>query len=89
VTISPLSKPEIYARLKEVLVVEFGLREDQVRPGAHLVEDLDLDSIDWIDMAVALETKLGHKLKEHDLTAIRVVQDVVDLIDRKLRPDGT
>lgn len=79
------SKPEVYERLKQVLVEEFGLRDEQVQPGAELVADLDLDSIDWINMAVALEARTGRKLREQDLGSIRTVQDVVDVIHRRLQ----
>jgi acyl carrier protein len=82
-----LTKAEVFEQLKDVLVAEFGLRDDQLQPTAHLVDDLDLDSIDWIDMAVALEARTGRKLKEQDLAAIRTLQDVVDLVHRKLQPE--
>ena len=81
------SKAEVYDRLRDVLIGEFGLRAEQLRPEARLVNDLDLDSIDWIDMAVALEVQLGRELKEQELTSIRTIQDVVDVIHRKLNED--
>jgi len=84
-----LSKDQVYERLKEVLISEFGFRSEQIAPGAHLVNDLDLDSIDWIDMAVALEARTGRELKEQELASIRTVQDVVDVIHRKLQPDAS
>jgi acyl carrier protein len=87
VTAPPLSKAEVYDRLREVLIGEFGLQADQLVPGAHLVKDLDLDSIDWIDMAVALEVQLGRELREAEMTSIRTIQDVVDVIHRKLQED--
>lgn len=62
----------------------FGLHVEQIEPGAHLAKDLDLDSIDWIDMAVALEAKTGRELNEREFASIRTVQDVVDVIHRKL-----
>jgi acyl carrier protein len=79
-----LSKAEVYERLREVLVTEFGLKAEQLQPQAHLVKDLDLDSIDWIDMAVALEVRMGRELQERELASIRTIQDVVDVIHRKL-----
>lgn len=88
-TTPALSKAEVYERLKEVLVTEFGFRSEQLDPGAHLVDDLDLDSIDWIDMAVALETKTGQELEEHEFASIQTIQDVVDVIHQKLQPEGT
>ena len=84
-TVSGASKDEVYARLKAVLVEEFGFPADRIQPTTHLVKDLDLDSIDWINMAVALETRTGRKLAEEDLAAIRTVQDVVDVIHSRLR----
>jgi acyl carrier protein len=81
------SKAEVYEQLKQVLMSEFGFRADQLDPRAHLLKDLDLDSIDWIDMAVALEVKTGHELHEAEMASIRTLQDVVDVIHSKLQPE--
>jgi acyl carrier protein len=78
-------KAEVYERLKQVLVEEFGLQDHQIEPTTHLVNDLDLDSIDWINMAVALEVRTGRKLRQEDLASIRTVQDVVDIIHLRLQ----
>jgi acyl carrier protein len=88
VTAPAWSKAEVYERLREVLIGEFGLRAEQLGPDADLVKDLDLDSIDWIDMAVALEVRTGRGLRETELAAIRTIQDVVDVIHRKLQEDA-
>lgn len=85
-TTPALSKAEVYEQLKQVLVDEFGLPSDQLGLDAHLLKDLDLDSIDWIDMAVALEVKTGQELKQQELASIRTIRDVVDVIHRKLQP---
>ena len=82
------SKAEVYEQLKAVLVAEFGFRAEQLEPATHLVKDLDLDSIDWVDMAVALEEKTGQELAEDDMASIRTLQDVVDVLHRKLQPEG-
>ena len=65
--------------------VEFGLAPEQVQPATHLVDDLDLDSIDFVDIAVCLEESTGLKLVEEELKAVRTVQDLVDAIDAGLR----
>ena len=78
------SKTEVYEHLRRLLVEEFGFTEAQIVPTTELVKDLDLDSIDWINMAVALEVRTGHKLQEEDLTSIRTIQDVVDVIHHRL-----
>ena len=78
------TKEEILTRVSETLAQSFGVDPSQVNPGAHLFDDLDLDSIDAIDLVVGLEEETGIDVNEDDLKTIRVVQDVVDLIHRKL-----
>src|SRR5262245_36341728 len=80
-----LSRAEVYEGVRALLIADFGVRGEQVAPSARLVEDLDLDSVDWIDMAVALEVQMGQELDEEDLGAIRTVEDVVDVIFRRLQ----
>ena len=80
-------KAAILEELRPVFAAEFGLDAAALQPGTRVVEDLDLDSIDFVDMAVALEVRLGQKLKEDDLRNIRTLQDIVDVIDEKLQSD--
>jgi acyl carrier protein len=49
-------------------------------PPAHLIDDLDLDSIDLVDLAVSLEQDRGIKLDEEDLKSVRTVGDAVDAV---------
>ena len=79
-----LSKEEILSRVTDVLVRSFELDPGAVLPTAHLFDDLDLDSIDAIDLVVGLEESIGLKVGEEDLVRIRIVQDVVDLVHREL-----
>ncbi len=53
-------------------------------PEATLFQDLDLDSLDAIDLAVKLETETGLKLVETEFRSIRTVKDVVETIHRKM-----
>ena len=73
----------IFAFLKEVMIREFDLKPDEVRVESDFAEDLDMDSIDAVDLAVAVEEELGVQFETDDLTEIRIVQHVVDLILRK------
>ena len=75
-----MSKEEILARVTELLVQSFDLDSSEVQPRSHLIDDLDLDSIDAVDMAVRLEEKTGFRLGEEELKSIQTIQDVVDLI---------
>ena len=79
-----MTKEEILQRISEVFVDTFELDPDQIRPTAHLIDELDLDSIDLIDLVVRLESQTGLDVLEEDLRGIRIVQDVVDLVYTKL-----
>ncbi|MEG9083322.1 acyl carrier protein, partial [Escherichia coli] len=52
---------------------------------ARLYEDLDLDSIDAVDMVVNLQKKTGHKIKPETFKAVRTVQDIVDVVEQLQR----
>jgi len=78
------SKDEILRWVVDTLKNEFQLREEDLHPDAHLIDDLDLDSIDAVDLAVNVDQQLGLTLSEGELKAIQTVQDVVDLIHGRL-----
>ena len=78
-----MSKDETLEKLKEVLR-GFGLRDEQVVPTARLAEDLDLDSLDSFDLVVRLEQETGEEIKEEELKSIQTIQDILDVIHRKL-----
>ena len=80
-----LTKDEIFQKIQHVLSTTFEIEETRLTPTAHLFTDLDLDSIDAIDLTVELEKNLGLKLKEEELRQIRTIQDVVDTIHRLLQ----
>ena len=79
-----MSKEEIFVRLSEVLVEIFELSPGQLQPTAHLIDDLDLDSIDLIDLVVRLEEETSLDLVQDELKQLQIIQDVVDLVYRKL-----
>jgi acyl carrier protein len=79
-----LSRDEIFETVAQALVREFELQPDELRPESHLVEDLDLDSIDAIDLAVRLEEQLGVSFSEQDLKSVQTLRNVVDLIHERL-----
>jgi acyl carrier protein len=78
------SQETIYEWVADILKREFQLSDADLSLSAHLIDDLDLDSIDAIDLSVRLEEKIGVSFKEEDLKSIRTIQDVVDFIDSRL-----
>lgn len=82
------TKEEVLAEIKKVLVDEFELEESKLVPEAKLFEDLDLDSIDAVDLVVRLQNITGLKVKAEDFKAIRTLGDVADVIVRLFAEQG-
>jgi acyl carrier protein len=74
------SRQQIFELLSEILANDFELATDQLSPAAELTEDLDLDSIDAIDIAVRLEEATGVRAQEEQLKTIRKLDDIVEII---------
>ncbi|TNV21906.1 acyl carrier protein [Buttiauxella sp. B2] len=77
-----MNKENIYQEVTGLLVKLFELSPEQITPQSRLYEDLDLDSIDAVDMVVHLQKRSGIKIKPDDFKAVRTVQDVVDAVER-------
>ena len=77
-----MSEAEILERIRAIFKENFAIEPERVTPEAHLFEDLDLDSIDAIDLAVKIEELTGKRVDENSLRSVRTVQDVVDLVER-------
>ncbi len=78
------SLEELDRQVREILITTFDLSREAVTPEATLFQDLDLDSLDAIDLAVKLETETGLKLVEAEFRSIRTVKDVVETIHHKM-----
>jgi acyl carrier protein len=74
------NKEQIYQQLVAVMEELFEIEASDIKPEANLNDDLDIDSIDAVDMAVKLNELTGKKIKPDDFKHIRTVQDVVDVV---------
>lgn len=79
-----MTRDEIFDRVRSMLVETFEIDADDVALDARLVDDLDLDSIDAIDMVVHLQGITGRRVEEEVLRQIRTVRDVVDMVEAQL-----
>ncbi|MCL1915781.1 MAG: acyl carrier protein [Desulfovibrionaceae bacterium] len=75
-----MTKEEIFDKLKEILVREFDLDPALVTPEASLVEDLELDSIDAVDLIVKMKKYTAGKIEPEHFKRVRTVQDVVEVL---------
>lgn len=65
-----------------------GLEPHRVVPEARLVDDLDLDSLDWVDLAMRLEDELPIAVRDEALASVRTIADVVALLRDQLARAG-
>lgn len=77
---SESQRREILEVVTAKLAEMFELRAHTITPETHLFKDLDLDSIDAIDLAVQLQELTGQKVQEEALRSLRTVGDVVALV---------
>ena len=83
-----MTRNEIYGQVQKHLAEMFALDIATIKEDARLRDDLDLDSIDAIDLAVKLQELTGKRVEETALRDVRTVKDVVDLIERMLTHHG-
>lgn len=74
------NKQEIQQELTDILVTEFELEREQINLKSHLYQDLDLDSIDAVDLVIKLQELTGKKINPETFKAVRTVEDVVNAV---------
>ncbi|MCG8667977.1 MAG: acyl carrier protein [Pseudomonadales bacterium] len=74
------TKEQIFSKIKEILIELFEIEEEDIEPGANLYEELDIDSIDAVDLVVKLKEITGKKIQPEEFKTVRTVQDVVDAV---------
>lgn len=79
-----MNKEVIIEKIDDFLIDEFEVEEDDISPDANLKDTLGLDSLDFVDLVVAVESNFGVKLVGEDFINILTLQNFYDLIERKL-----
>lgn len=79
-----MTKDEILIKLREVLASTFQLDPATISPESNLFTDLDLDSIDAVELAIQLQEITGRRVKAEDFKSVRTVQDVIDTVHQML-----
>lgn len=75
---------DVFKALKDTLVEQFDIDPAKITPEARLYEDLDLDSIDAVDMIIKLQEMTGRKVSPEDFKSVRTVADVQQVIEKLL-----
>lgn len=76
------TQEDVFTFLQHIMVEMFDLSPDDIVPSANLRADLDIDSIDAVDLMVRLREITGKRINPEDFKNARTIQDVVDTVQR-------
>lgn len=77
-----MNNQQILARLRELLADKFEVDPARITPEADLYRDLDLDSIDAVDLVIKLQEMTGKRIKPDEFKSVRTIGDVVVAVER-------
>lgn len=71
---------DVESRVREIISEQLGVAANEVTPEASFIEDLGADSLDIVELVMALEEEYGMEISDEDAEKIRTVKDVVEYI---------
>jgi acyl carrier protein len=74
--------PDLEARVKQILTHRLGIPPAEIRLDATLVEDLGMDSLDAVELAIAAERQFNVSLSDEQMAKLKTVADIVGLVER-------
>lgn len=80
-----LNRDQLFTEIQNVLVELFELDADDIQLETRLYQDLDLDSLDAVDLVVHLQKLTGEKIQPDEFKLVRTVEDVVNAVDSLLK----
>lgn len=77
-----MNSEQILEMVKSILVAEFEIEEADITPEANIYEDLDIDSIDVVDLVVRLKRETGKTINPEAFKQVRTIDDLIKAIDQ-------
>ena len=79
-----MTRTEIEEKVRDFLIDDFEIDKDKIYPEARLKEDLDIDSLDYVDIVVIVDKIFGFKLKTEEMAGVDTLAKFCDYIERKV-----
>ncbi|HCZ05674.1 MAG TPA: acyl carrier protein [Thermotogae bacterium] len=82
-----MSREEIFEKVRTLVAEKLGVDEDEVELTSSLEEDLGADSLDLVDLTMAIEDEFGVRVEDEELEKIKTVEDIVERLSKELGSD--
>ena len=79
-----MTRQEIEEKVKEFLIEELEIEEENIFPEAKLKEDMGIDSLDYVDIVVIVEKTFGFKIKPEEMANVKTLNQFCDYIESKV-----
>jgi acyl carrier protein len=70
-------------KIKELIAENLGVSEDEIKSDSHFIDDLGADSLDTVELVMALEEKFNIDIPDEDAEKLQTVQDALDYVESK------
>ena len=80
-----MTREEIIEKVNGFLIEEFEIEEARISPDANFKDDLELESLDFVDIVVIIERDFGFKVKSEELVHIRQLSDLYNYIEEQVK----
>ena len=74
----------VFERMKKIVIDQLGVEDNQVVPSASFVEDLNADSLDLVELIMAMEEEFNVSISDEDAEKILTVQDAIDYVQKAM-----
>lgn len=79
-----MTQDEILAKFKRIVTEQMGVQESEIKPEATYTDDLGADSLDLVELVMAIEEEFGIEIPDEDTEKLLTVQDTVDYLNNHL-----
>jgi len=79
-----MDRANIEKIVNEFLIDEFEIEEDLIKGESHLIKDLEIESLDFVDIVVVIEKEFKFKVQRDDMSEIRTLNDLYEYIENHI-----
>lgn len=83
-----MERAELFRQLSKILAEKLDIPIEEIDESSHIIDDLGADSLDVVDLIMILEDEYGIRIEDEELESISTVEDVLNIIESKLKEQG-